>query len=138
MLTRFWCMSFKKFRCCSKFLISLTHWYVGQNCVQLYLKRYILSLSFLNKKKYFYSNSKIIYNFCVYRGNTPPVEVEKMPPGEKFFILGIFWKNTSKYAKLIVEPHICNNLNQIYRFFHLKKKWKESHLKTSYKIVWIL
>ena len=35
--------------------------------------------------------------------------------GKKFFTVGIFIKrNTSKYAKLMVEPYICDNLNQIY------------------------
>ena len=29
----------------------------------------------------------------------------------------IFRKNSSKYANLMVESHICNNLNQTYRFF---------------------
>ena len=37
--------------------------------------------------------------------------------GEKFFTIGIFRENTSKYAKLMAEPYICDNLNQIYQFF---------------------
>ena len=36
------------------------------------------------------------------------------PSGKKFFTIVIFRKNTSKYAKLMVELYICDNLNQIY------------------------
>ena len=36
------------------------------------------------------------------------------PPREIFVTVGIFRKNTSKYAKLMVELYICDNLNQIY------------------------
>ena len=45
------------------------------------------------------SNCKIIHNFRIYRGNTPPPR----PPVEKFFAVGIFRKNTSKYTKLMVD-----------------------------------
>ena len=48
--------------------------------------------------------------------NSPP------PPREKFFTIGIFKKNTSKYAKLMFELYICDNLNQIYRFLSLLTK----------------
>ena len=41
------------------------------------------------------------------------------PPGEKFFTVGIFRKNTSKYAELMVEPYICDSLNQVYHFFFI-------------------
>ena len=47
---------------------------------------------------------------------------------EKILTVGIFKKNTSKYAKLIVEPYICNYLNQIYRIFYFKQKNFEIHL----------
>ena len=47
---------------------------------------------------------------------------EVTPQGEKFFTVGIFSKNTSKYAKLTVEPYSYGNLNQIYRFFHFNNK----------------
>ena len=55
------------------------------------------------------SDSKIIYNFCMYGGNTLPVGEEVIPSGEKFFTDGIFRKNTSKYAKLMVEAYISDN-----------------------------
>ena len=41
--------------------------------------------------------------------------------GEIFFF-GIFRKNTSKYAKRMIEPYICDSLNQIYRFFFIFNK----------------
>ena len=41
---------------------------------------------------------------------------------EKFFTVGIFRKNTSSYAKLMVEPCIGDNLNQIYRFLKFSTK----------------
>ena len=47
--------------------------------------------------------SRIIYNFCKYRSNTPPVGVEVASPKENFFTVGIFRKTISKYAKLMVE-----------------------------------
>ena len=53
------------------------------------------------------------------------------PPGEKFFTVSIFRKNVSKYAKLIVEPYICDNLNHNYRFFLflIKKFWNSFNQK---------
>ena len=115
MLIRFWCILLKKFRFCSKILISLTKWYgtelraIVSNCTPIILKF----------KTFIYnSNSKIIYNNWMYGG--------KYPPGAGIFTVVFFWKNTSNYAKLIVEPYICDNLNKIYRLFPLlttKKIW---------------
>ena len=54
-----------------------------------------------------------------------------LPPDEKFFTVGIFKKNISKYAKLMVmvEPYICDNSHQIYRFFfYLYQEIFEIHL----------
>ena len=59
-----------------------------------------------------------MYNFCVYGGNTLSVVGEATASGVKFFTVGIFRKEASKYGKLILGPHIWDNLNQIYRFFH--------------------
>ena len=56
----------------------------------------------------------------MYGGNTPP--------GEKFFTVNFFRKKTSKYAKLIVESCICDNLNQIYQYFPFLTKNFEIHL----------
>ena len=38
-------------------------------------------------------------------------------PEKEVFTAGIFRKNASKKAKLVVDKYICDNLNQIYRFF---------------------
>ena len=82
----------------------------------LYFKTYI-----------YYSTSKIMYNFGMNRGNTPLAGRGPLG-GEKIFTVGIFRKNASKYAKLIVEPYICENLNQIYRFFPFIPKNFQIHL----------
>ena len=66
----------------------------------------------------------------MYGGNTPPVEeyfstplvIRGVSPGENFFTIGILRKSTSKYAKLMVEPYICDILRQIYQFFHFYQK----------------
>ena len=58
----------------------------------------------------------------------PLQEGSNPPPGENFLTIGIFRKNTSKYAKLMVEPYTCDNLNQIYRFFSFLTKNFEIHL----------
>ena len=70
------------------------------------------------------TNSNIIHIFCIYGGNTPPNGGggEKLRFGEKFFTVGIFRKNTPKCAKPMVEPYICDNLNQIYRYFSFLTK----------------
>ena len=47
----------------------------------------------------------------------PPQGGESNPSGKKFFTVSIFRKNVSKYAKLMVEPYVCDNLNHIDRFF---------------------
>ena len=60
-------------------------------------------------------------------GNTLPIGMEK-PPGVKFFTISIFTQNTSKHTKLMVEPFIYDNLNQIYRFFSFLTKNFEIHL----------
>ena len=62
------------------------------------------------------SDSKTIYNFCTYGGNSLSIG-EVTPPGETFFTVSIFRKDASKYAKLKVEPYICGNLKQIYQIF---------------------
>ena len=61
-----------------------------------------------------------MYIFSIYGGNAPPLGGDVPPPrgGEKFFTVYIFRKKTSKYVKLTVELYICDNLSQIYRFFH--------------------
>ena len=49
--------------------------------------------------------------------DTPP------PQGKFFFIVEKrVRKNTSKYAKRMAETRICDNLNQIYRFFLIFNK----------------
>ena len=55
-------------------------------------------------------------------------------PGENFFTFGIFRKNTKKHPKLMVEPYMCDNLNQIYRstfffFFNNNNKKKKKFIQ---------
>ena len=115
----FWCISLKKLCCCSKFLISLTLWYRTKsraivpiialyNCNTNYFKPNVL------KFKTFISDSisKVMYNFCIYGGNMCFGGGEQ-PPGQNFFTVDIFRKNTSNYSKLMVEPYISRNLYQI-------------------------
>ena len=55
----------------------------------------------------------------------PPQGGGVTPPGEKFFTVNVFRKNISKHSILMVEPYICDNLNQTYRFFlFLRKKFQ--------------
>ena len=62
-------------------------------------------------------NCKIICIFCMHGGNTLPIgRINSPPQGGKFFTVGIIRKNISKYAKLMVEPYICDSVSQIYRF----------------------
>ena len=101
-LIRFWCLSLKNFRCYYKFLITLKQWYRAKLCAIVpnadYFEPIILKfITFI-----YNSNSKITHNFCIYRGNTPPVGGKDVTlSGEKFFTVGIFRKNTSKYVKLM-------------------------------------
>ena len=56
--------------------------------------------------------------YCPHKGKVLH-EGEVFPPlGEKFCTVGIFRKNTSKYTDLMIEPYICNDLNQIDQFCH--------------------
>ena len=52
------------------------------------------------------------------------------PHGGNFFTFGIFRQNASKNEKLMVETYICDNLNQIYRFFSFLTKNFEINLET--------
>ena len=64
-LIKFWCILFKKFWCCSKFMISLTQWYMTKmravvpntNNFQPIILKY---KTFISNK-----NSKIIQHFCM-------------------------------------------------------------------------
>ena len=75
-----------------------------------------------------------MYNFCIYggilrrrqtdgqtdcEGGTPPSMGEIPSLGRVIFNIGIFRKKGSKYAKLLTEPYMCENLNGIYRFFSI-------------------
>ena len=118
-MIRFWCKSLKKFRCYLKFLISLTQWYRTKLCAIVPNRNYFKPIILKFKTFIYNSDSKIIYNFSTYGVNTLPewVEVTSPPSGKKYFTVGIFRKNTSKYAKLMAEPYICDDLNHKYRFF---------------------
>ena len=65
------------------------------------------------KFKTFITNSKstMIYNFCIRRGNNLPLG------WRNFFNIGNFRKNTSKYAKLTVEPCVCVNPLSVWNGF---------------------
>ena len=126
MLIRFWCIPLKKFRCCSKFLISLTQCYRRKLRAIVpnsdYFKPIILKFKHL-----FIIAIVISYIIFVYMGAILPQRWGSNPPGKKFFTVDIFRKNTSKCVKLMVEPYICDNLNKIFgflSFFNNKKKLK--------------
>ena len=55
-------------------------------------------------------------------GDTAPVGGKVTTPENFFFNIDIFRKNTSEYAKLMVEPCICDNLNHNYNFFFIFNK----------------
>ena len=114
----FWCTSLKKFRCSSKFLFSLTQWCRTKLRAIVPNTNYFQPIILKLKTFIYNSDSKIMHNFCSYGGNTPPVGKGKVTlPGKEFFVVGICRMNTSKYAKLIVEPYIYDNLNHNYWFF---------------------
>ena len=92
-LIRFRCISLKKFRCCSKFMISITQWYRTKLCKNVpnlnYFKPIILKfVTFL-----YNSSSKITCNFCIYRGNILPVK-----GGRKFLPL-VFSERTPQITQ---------------------------------------
>ena len=61
-----------------------------------------------------------MYNFAYIGRILPRMGGEggnKPPGGGELFYRWYIKKDTSKYAKLMVEPYICDNLHQIYRFF---------------------
>ena len=62
-------------------------------------------------------SSKLKQNFCVYGGNASPSRRDINPPGVNFFINGILRKNTSNYAKLMVESDVCDNLLKLFSDF---------------------
>ena len=68
----------------------------------------------------------------MFGGNTSPVGGGSNTPGDNFFIVSHFRKNAFNYAKPVVEPYICDNLNQTYRFFSFLTK---KLFKTSFKNV---
>ena len=127
MLIRFWCISLKKFHCGLIFSISLTRRYKTKSRPAVlstdYFKPIILKLkAFIHT-----SNSNIIHNIYMCGRHTLLCrgEVSSLSPVENFFNIVIFRKNSSKYAELVVEPFVCDNLNQIYRFslFLTKTFW---------------
>ena len=98
--------SFKMFRCCLKFFISLTQWHKAKLRAIAPKSNYFKPITLRLKTFIYNSNKKIIYNFCMYGSKIPQLG------NEKFFTVGIFRKNPSKSAKLIVEPRICDYLNK--------------------------
>ena len=72
-LIRFWCISLKKFRYCSKFFISLTHWYRTILRVVVPNTSYLKPIILKFKTLIYNNNGKIIYSFCTHGGFTPPV-----------------------------------------------------------------
>ena len=89
--------------------ISIVH--VCDNLVMQYHEIFRFSFLFLLSSMYIRRKYWIRENFRL--------------TGKKFFTASIFGKNISKYAKLILEPYICDNLNRNYRFFSFltKKFW---------------
>ena len=70
-LIRFWCISLKKFRGYSNFLISLTQWYRTKLRAIVPNRNYFKPIISKFKTIIYNSYSKIIHNFCMHAGNTP-------------------------------------------------------------------
>ena len=68
-------------------LFSLTQWYRTKLRAIVSNTNYFKPIIFKFKKFIFNSNSKIVYNFCIYGGNTPFVEGEVTPRGRNFLPL---------------------------------------------------
>ena len=78
--------SLKDFRCCLKFLIILTQWYRTKLLAIVPNRNYFKPIILKLKTFIYNSDSKIIYNFCMYGGNTSSVGGEVTPPkNENFF-----------------------------------------------------
>ena len=84
-LIRFCCISRQKFRSFSKFFISLTHWYAAKLRAILPNTNYFKSIILKLKTFIYNSNNKIICNFCIYGGNTPPRMGNTLSGGETFY-----------------------------------------------------
>ena len=67
MLIRFWCILLKKFRCCTKFLISYTQWYTTKLRAIVPNMNSFMAIILKFKRFIYNSNSKIIIIF-VYMG----------------------------------------------------------------------
>ena len=75
-----------------------------------------------------YSNN--ICSFCVCGDNTSSLRgKDPRPPGENFLItVFLEKKKASKYAKLMVELHVCDNLTKFTDFFIFNKKFFERNV----------
>ena len=106
-----------------EFFFSLTLWYrtkmrtivPNTNCFKLII---------LNCKTFIDCIISNIIYFLYIWGQYFTHKGEGNPQGRIFFTVGIFKKNILKYAKLMFEPYISDNLNQIYHFFlsYFKRK----------------
>ena len=90
MFIRSWCISPKKLRCCSKFLISLTQGSRTKLRATVPNTNYFKPIILKFKKFNYNSNTKIICNFCMYGGRTSTVggcnlEVCTGPADERWF-----------------------------------------------------
>ena len=92
------CVLLKKFRCCSKFYISLKLLYRTK------LRAFVLNANYfkpniLKFKTFIYnSNSKIMHNFCMCRSNTPPSK-EEIPSRWRNFLTMIFLEREPQNAQ---------------------------------------
>ena len=77
-----------------------------------------------------------MYNFCVCKSilymYASPVEGKYPPWGRGLFNFVIFRKNASNYAKLIVEPYVCDNLSHTVKTGFLILRQKRLFLGTSW------
>ena len=100
-----WCISLRKFRCCLKFVISLTRWCRTEQREIVpntnYFKTFILKF----KTIVYFSYTKIMLFFAYVREIFSPYGKSTLPLD--FFNIGIFRKNVSKYAKPMVELYTC-------------------------------
>ena len=112
-LIRLWSISLKKFRCCSKFLFSLTQGYRTK------LRAIVPNVNYFKPIILKFKTTAIVRSYIIFvyirailfsRGG-------KYPPRMKFFTVGSFKNNISKYAKLTVKPYICDKSTPLIDFF---------------------
>ena len=112
-LSRFWFIFLYKFRCCTKFSISLTQWY-RTKLHEIIPDTDSLKLIILKLKAFTYNSIRnVIFNFCLCGACPLHRSLDVNSSGDKFFYISSLIKSASKCTKRIFEWYVCDNLNQI-------------------------